>query len=108
MQEFYIKLRHFSLLYKYYAYVDVPDYLADQLFVKNSVYVYYDNEYAHPEHGFRVILCHVAWWRRRAFEAALKELPTMMALTGRGDYLDFCGGLLAELKKQQRLNERKA
>ncbi len=95
MQNHYIKLKDFSLLYSYYAYVDVPDYLADQLFAKHSVYVYFDKEFAHPEHGYRVITCHVHRLFRRRLEAALDELPNLMALTGRGDYLDFAQQLVA-------------
>ena len=101
MQEYYIKLKDFSLLYNHYAYVDVPEYLADQLFAKHSVYVYYDSEFAHPEHGYRIIKCHVAKWRRKGFEAALNDLPTLMAMAGKSDYLDFSRALVADLSERQ-------
>ncbi len=105
--DFYIKLKQFSLLYSYFAYIDVPDYLADQLFVKHRVYVFYDNEYAHPEHGYRVILCHVARWRRRAFIAALNELPTLMAMAGKGDYMGFCGDMVQSMREKYETKHKK-
>lgn len=37
----YWTIRKFSLLYSYYAIIDTTDYLADQLFVKNEVRVWF-------------------------------------------------------------------
>ena len=41
----YWTIRKFSLLYSYYAIIDTTDYLADQLFVKNEVRMWFGQEY---------------------------------------------------------------
>ena len=45
----YWTIRKFSLLYSYYAIIDTTDYLADQLFVKNEVRVWFGQEYICPD-----------------------------------------------------------
>lgn len=45
----YWTIRKFSLLYSYYTIIDTTDYLADQLFVKNEVRVWFGQEYICPD-----------------------------------------------------------
>ena len=53
----YWTIRKFSLLYSYYAIIDTTDYLADQLFVKNEVRVWFGQEYICPDGPYCVIFC---------------------------------------------------
>lgn len=94
----YVEIRSVSPLARAYAYVDVPEYFADQLLAKNKVHVSFDAEYAHPEFGYRVITCRVYRWERKRFEMAMKELADKMALEGKSDYLQFCHKLFSRLK----------
>ena len=94
----YVPIQKFSLLCRGYAYVDVPEYYADQLFNKHRVHIEFDAEYAHPEFGYRVITCYVYRWERKRFETVMKELVDKMAENGKGDYLNFCEKLFSQLK----------
>lgn len=53
----YWTIRKFSLLYSYYTIIDTTDYLADQLFVKNEVRVWFGQEYICPDGPYCVIFC---------------------------------------------------
>ena len=86
----YIHLERFSLLYCYYAIVDVSDYYADQLFIRHQVTVRFGSEYAHPDAPYRIIFCKVRKKDEQRFLDALQELPNKMLLCGHPDYPAFC------------------
>ena len=92
----YVKMKCFSLIYNYYMYVDVPDYLADQLFIKHRARMKFGEEWEHPEHGYRIIFCRCFKWQNRRFLNALYDLHDLMALSGHGDYEDFCKDLITD------------
>ena len=89
----YWTIRKFSLLYSYYAIIDTTDYLADQLFVKNEVRVWFGQEYICPDGPYCVIFCKCRKRDTGAFESAMNELPRKMLLRGHTDYIQFCEGL---------------
>lgn len=89
----YWTIRKFSLLYSYYAIIDTTDYLADQLFVKNEVRVWFGQEYICPGGPYCVIFCKCRKRDTGAFESAMNELPRKMLLRGHTDYIQFCEGL---------------
>ena len=86
----YIKLEQFSLLNCHYAFVDTPEYLADQLFIRHEVKVRFGQEFHHPGKDYVVILCRARKKDERRFLDALNELPGKMALLGYVDYPQFC------------------
>ena len=45
-KDMYLKIRKPSLRYDYFLFFDTPEYLADQLFIKQMVRVWFDQEYA--------------------------------------------------------------
>lgn len=55
----YFTLEQFSLLYDHYAFIDVPEYYADQLFLQHKVTVRFGNEFQHPDQPYVVIFCKV-------------------------------------------------
>ena len=77
----------------YYAIIDTTDYLADQLFVKNEVRVWFGQEYICPDGPYCVIFCKCRKRDTGAFESAMNELPRKMLLRGHTDYIQFCEGL---------------
>lgn len=79
--------------------MDVPEYFADLLLAKNRVHVSFDEEYAHPEFGYRVVTCRVYRWERKRFETTMNELEDKMALEGKSDYLSFCNKLFSHFPK---------
>lgn len=76
-----------------YTIIDTTDYLADQLFVKNEVRVWFGQEYICPDGPYCVIFCKCRKRDTGAFESAMNELPRKMLLRGHTDYIQFCEGL---------------
>lgn len=70
----YFTLEQFSLLYDHYAFIDVPEYYADQLFIQHKVTVRFGNEFQHPDQPYVVIFCKVRKRDRTRFFSALAEL----------------------------------
>ena len=58
-EKLYLPLEKRSLRYAYYMYLDVKPYLADQLFIRHKVRVWFDGEYVKDGFPYTMILCHV-------------------------------------------------
>ena len=43
-EEIYLKIKKLSLRYDYFLFFDTPEYLADQLFIRQKVRVWFDEE----------------------------------------------------------------
>lgn len=87
---YYQTLNRFSLFNSYFAFLDTEDYLADGLYIKHQVRVYFGDEFVNPDTPYRIIFCHVRKWDEERFCAAMGELPNKMLLYGNVDYLDTC------------------
>ena len=85
-KEMYFKIRKPSLRYDYFLFFDTPEYLADQLFIKQKVRVWFDKEYAKEGSPFLAILCHVKKKDSAKFIAALDALKNKMILCGYPEY----------------------
>ena len=109
----YFTLKKLSLLYDHYAFIDVPDYYADQLFIRHQVTVRFRYEYKHPEQPYIIIFCKVRKRDRKRFLSALAELNDKMILCGYSGYEAFCTNFIAQInsgsealrKKRGRSNE---
>ena len=55
----FIQLEKFSLRYKYFCFIDTKAYLADALFIKNRVRVWFQKEAHKPNTDFIVVFCKV-------------------------------------------------
>ena len=80
-----------------YAYVDLntdTDYVADSLFFRHKVPVFFGDEMVSDGDKYRVVFCKVKRKYREEFEKALKELPNKMSLLGHNDYESFCDSLM--------------
>lgn len=82
----YLKIRKPSLRYDYFLFFDTPEYLANQLFIKQMVRVWFDQEYAKEGSPFLEILCHVKKKDSAKFFAALDALKNKMILCGYPEY----------------------
>lgn len=96
---YYQLLRRFSLFNTYFAFLDTEDYLADGLFIKHQVRVYFGDEFVNPDIPYRIIFCHVRKWDKERFCAAMSELPAKMLLCGNVDYLSVCADLWEKMLK---------
>ena len=93
----YFTLERFSLLYDYYAFIDVPEYYADQLFIQHQVRVRFGNEFQHPHQPYVIIFCKVRKRDRDRFLSALSELNRKMILCGYPGYEEFCASFVAKM-----------
>lgn len=93
----YLTLERCSLLYDHYAFIDVPEYYADQLFVQHQVTVRFGKEYKHPDYPYVVIFCKVRKRDRDKFLTALSELDRKMILRGYPRYEEFCNAFIAKM-----------
>ena len=85
-KEMYLKIRKLSLRYDYFLFFDTPEYLADQLFIKQKVRVWFNQEYAKEGSPFLAIFCRVKKKDSAKFLAALDALKNKMILCGYPEY----------------------
>lgn len=103
----YFALQKFSLLYDHYAFVDAPEYLADQLFIRHQVTVHFGHEFTHPDHPYVIIFCKVRKKDSERFLLALDELHNKMILCGHPNYEDFCHEFIDRVRNSVHSPRRK-
>ena len=101
-EKLYLQLRKRSLRYAYFMFFDVESYLADQLFIRHQVRVWFEEEYAKEGSPYRAILCHVRKKDVPGFLAALEELKKSMLICG---YEDYEASVSAYFDKTERARE---
>ena len=97
-QKNYITLTRFPLRFRHYAYFDAPDNLADSLFYRHKVRVYFGDEYGKDGTEYKIIFCKIKKKDEDKFLAALGELSNKMVLFGHQDYDEFCQEAMAMFK----------
>ena len=88
-EKLYLKTDRFSILslfYDYYLFFDTSQYLADRLFIRNKVRVWYDLEYAKDGSPYQAIFCRIRKKDASGFLAALEELKNSMIIHGHVNY----------------------
>lgn len=105
--ENYLTLKRVSLLYDHYVFVDVPEYYADQLFIRRGVRVRFGLEFKHPDQPYVVIFCKVRKRDRNEFLAALSELDSKMILCGYTGYSEFCNDFMAQMNEGAKVLQEK-
>ena len=53
--DYYQHLKKFSYSHTHFAFLDTEDYLADGLFIKNQVRVYFGDEFVTPDSPYHII-----------------------------------------------------
>lgn len=86
----FIPIEKFSFRYKYFFFIDTKSYLADALFIKHKVRVWFKQEYCKEKNEFVFIFCKVRKNDVEKFTNALEELKDKMLLLGHSNYQDFC------------------
>ena len=86
----YWKIASPSLLFFRFMFIDTADYLADQLFIRHKVRVWFGKEFVKKDSPFRLILCKVKKKDVDRFLDALGELENKMLLRGYPEYTEFC------------------
>lgn len=100
MQEgIYLKIRKVSLRYNYFLFYDTSEYLADQLFIRQKVRVWFDEEYAKEGSRFLAILCHVKKRDSHRFIDAIAALRNKILLCGYPEYETEVQKMLSHLEE---------
>ena len=84
-------LRSFSLFNNTYMYIDTKDHLADQIFIRHRLRVFFKGDYGKEGKEYQIILCKASKKRREDFLGCMRELSRNMLLLGHTDYSQFCG-----------------
>ena len=82
----YCEIQKASLRYAYFLFFDTEPYLADQLFIRHKVRVWFGSEYKKEGSPYTAIFCHVLKKDVPVFLAALEELKKSMVLCGHPHY----------------------
>lgn len=87
------KLKDFSLLSVPYVYIDHENYLADALFAREKITMWFKGEMVRDDSPYCIVFCKV--WKRDAerFENTLRKLEDKMLLCGYTDYPEVCDAL---------------
>lgn len=86
-----------SLLYDYFAYIDSPKHMADDIFARHKVVVKFRGEWKKPGAKYQIVMCKVRKADTPKFLEAMEELPQRMLICGYPDYLEFCEEFNKEL-----------
>ena len=98
-KEIYLKIKKLSLRYDYFLFFDTPEYLADQLFIRQKVRVWFDEEYAKKGSRFLALLCHVKKKDSHRFIDAIAALRNKMLLCGYPEYETEVQKMLSHLEE---------
>ena len=100
-EKLYLPIFRFSLQYRYFLYFDVKSHLADQLFIRHKVRVWYRSEFASKDSPYTAIFCRVRKRDVPAFLAALEELKKSMLICGYTDYETKVSTILKRLNNEE-------
>ena len=82
----YWTIRKLSLRFDYFTFFDTKPYLADQLFIRHQVRVWFDCEFEKDGFPYLAIMCHVRKKDVPKFLDALEDLKNSMLICGHTDY----------------------
>lgn len=102
-EKLFLKIHRFSpysLFCNFYLFFDTKPYLADQLFVRHKVRVWFDGEYSKDDEPYLAIICHVRKKDASKFENALEDLKKSMALCGHPHYEMEINKLIGKIERE--------
>ena len=94
-----------SFRFAYFVFFDVHPYLADHLFIKRKVRVWFGDEYKCEDHPYAAIFCHVRKRDVPAFLDALEELKNSMLICGYRDYEEVVGGIVEKINQEKEASD---
>lgn len=87
----YIKGPKDSLFSYCYAYIDLAEPLADEIFIQEKVCVRFGDvgRLKDEDSPYRVVLCKIYKWDEKKFLRAMKRLEDIVLMSGHAGYLEF-------------------
>ena len=98
-EKLYWTIERFSLRYAYFLFFDTTPYLADQLFTRHKVRVWFESEYTKEGSPYRAILCRVRKRDVPEFLAAVEELKKEMLLCEHLNYVSEVNAFMDTTEK---------
>lgn len=105
-EKLYWTIEKFSFRYAYFVFFDVGSYLADQLFIKHKVRVWFGDEYKRDGCPYIAIFCHVRKKDVPEFLVALEELKKSMLICGYLDYESQIDDFMTKVEKSKEEERR--
>ena len=100
-EKLYWTIERFSLRYAYFLFFDTTLHLADQLFTRHKVRVWFAPEYAKEGYPIVAILCRVRKRDVPEFLVAVEELKKEMLLFGYLDYVSEVSAFMDTAEKEK-------
>lgn len=103
-EKLYWKIRKttiWSLFCDYFMYFDTMPYLADRLFVRHGVRVWFDLDLEKPGAPYVAVICHVRKKDVPKFLEALEDLKRSMMLCGHPNYVREVSATMDEMEKRK-------
>ena len=100
-KKLYWTIRKFSLRYAYFMFFDTTPYLADQLFIRHKVRVWFEREYTRKDSLYIAIFCHVRKKDVPQFLEALEDLKKSMILCGHPEYEAEISSFMDEMERMK-------
>ena len=100
-EKLYWTIEKFSFRYDYFMFFDTTPYLADQLFIRHQVRVWFDSEYAKEGSPYLAIFCHVRKKDVQKYLAALEDLKKSMMLCGHPNYEAEISSIMDNVEKMK-------
>ena len=100
-EQLYWAIQRPSLRYAYFLFFDTIPYLADQLFIRRGVRVWFDQEYVREGSSFIAISCHVRKKDVPQFLNVLEDLKSSMMLCGHPDYVNEVSSLMDSMEQKK-------
>ena len=93
----YIELNS-SVFRSNFAYFDLPDYLADSIFINHKIKINFGKEMHSDNEKYIIVFCSVRKRERALFLQCLDKLKNNMLICGNTDYPAFCQKQIRILK----------
>ena len=100
-EDLYLQIQKFSLRFRYFLFFDRKPYLADQLFIRHKVRVWFGNEYESKGSPYIAIFCRIKKKDVPEFLAALEDLKRSMLICGFTYYETSVSTLLDNMEKRK-------
>lgn len=100
-EQLYWTIQKASPRYAYFLFFDTAPYLADRLFIRHQVRVWFDREFARKDSPYTAIFCHVRKKDVPQFLESLEDLKKSMVLCGHPDYVSEISSLMDSMEQMK-------
>ncbi|MCM1216008.1 MAG: hypothetical protein NC548_15985 [Lachnospiraceae bacterium] len=95
------------LSYKIF-YIDLEDFLADQIFISNKIKIKFLGDFKKDGEKYVIVSCKVKKRDIELFEKSMEQLTKKLLLTGYNDYITFCNKMKYFVNLHKKENYEKA